>query len=417
MSDDIFSSPHPADPSARPPAAPAAAATTALAVRPMPGGADGSGAASTWGLGWTGVHTVALLELRQRIRSTRWVAVLVVWAALLAVLTLLVRWAVRRAYTAGFPADGGAEAERAVDLANQVAARMTFGIIVFLVLSLAGLVAPALSATSVNGDRQAGVLATLQTSLLTPAQIVVGKLLAAWVTGLALLGAALPFLLWIYLDGGTPFGRLVVVLAVMALTLLVVCAVGLGWSAAATRTSSSVVLTYITVALLGPGLPLLFLLSVPIVTETTLVPVLTQRAQPTADGSSPGACQVVQDRRPLTYTNRSWWLLAASPYVVVADASPKPVTTEGLGDDPLSSIRDNVREVRLGPQFPVQECYVGGADEEQRALARRAQRESLGVTWPYGLGADLTLGALFTVVAVRRLRTPTRRLPSGTRVA
>ena len=79
-----------------------------------------------------------------------------------------------------------------------------FGLIVYLVLSLGSLISPALSATSVNGDRSAGVLATLQTTLLTPAEIALGKLGAAWLTALAFLAVALPFLGWGFLDGGTP---------------------------------------------------------------------------------------------------------------------------------------------------------------------------------------------------------------------
>ena len=386
------------------------AAPVLLAARPTPSG-DGPG---TWSLGWSGIRTVAVLELRQRIRSTRWTAVLVLWVGVLALLTVLVRWAVHRLYAQSV-GDGGlgpAAESAAARLADQIAGRLTFGIIVFLVLSLAGLVSPALSATSVNGDRQAGVLATLQTTLLSPAQIVVGKLLAAWVTGLALLGAALPFLLWIYLDGGTPLGRLAVVVGVIALTILVVCAIGLGWSAISSRTSSSAVLTYLTVALLGPGLPLLFALSVPLVTEFEQVKVYTEAYDDT--GTPLQRCETITQEQSVTHTDRSWWLLAASPYVVVADASPKPLADGG--SDPLGGIRDAVREIRLGPEDTLQECGVGTAQDDA-AARRAAQREGLGATWPYGLGLDLALGGLFVVVAVRRLRTPTRRLPTGTRVA
>lgn len=365
----------------------------------------------TWGLGWSGVRTVALLELRQRIRSTRWVAVLVVWTAILAGLTFLVRWGIRRAVAGPVDAIGGEQVEQVV---NGEIGRLTFGIIVFLVLSLAGLVAPALSATSINGDRQAGVLATLQTTMLTPAEIVVGKLLAAWVTALALLAAALPFLLWVYLDGGTPFGRLVVVLAVLAATLLVVCAVGLGWSALTSRTSSSAVLTYLTIALLGPGLPLLFALSVPLVTQERVVPVTVVVGGYDPGTGEPQGCRTEPQARVLTYTNRSWWLLAVSPYVVVADAAPRPPAGADTSD-PLTEIRDGVREARLGPRFPIDECTFSYTEEDERA--RAAERDALGVTWPAGLGSLFVLGAGFTALAVRRLRTPTRRLPTGTRVA
>jgi hypothetical protein len=49
--------------------------------------------------------------------------------------------------------------------------------------------------------------------------------------------------------------------------------------------------------------------------------------------------------------------------------------------------------------------------------ARARDRDRLSPVWPYGLAADVAVGAGFTVVAVRRLRAPARALPRGTRVA
>jgi ABC-type transport system involved in multi-copper enzyme maturation permease subunit len=177
-------------------------------VRPEPG-REGS-----WRLGWSGVRTVAVLELRQRVRSTRWIVVLVVWVTVLAALTLLIRHAVHS--TLEPVGQFGPPDPQQVADAQRLAGATLFGIIFFLVLSLGGLVAPALTATSVNGDRAAGVLAALQTTLLTPAEIAVGKLAAAWATALALLVAASPFVLWAYVDGGTPAGRLATTLGVLA---------------------------------------------------------------------------------------------------------------------------------------------------------------------------------------------------------
>ena len=61
-----------------------------------------------------------------------------------------------------------------------------YDIVIFFVLGLAMLIVPSLTATSVNGDREHGVLATLQTTLLTAWDLALGKLLAAWVTALDL---------------------------------------------------------------------------------------------------------------------------------------------------------------------------------------------------------------------------------------
>ena len=129
-------------------------------------------------------------------------------------------------------------------------------------------------------------------------------------------------------------GRLLTTLVVLALTLLVVCAIGLGYSALTARTSSSAVLTYLTVSFLGLGLPLLFLLLLPTVTT---VDTVVQRTV-TPDGLH---CVSQTVRITQIHTSRIWWLLAPSPYVVVADASPKPAGDSA--GDPLSLIRAGAR--------------------------------------------------------------------------
>jgi ABC-type transport system involved in multi-copper enzyme maturation permease subunit len=379
--------------------------------------------AGTWRLTRRGVATVAMLELRQRVRSTRWVAVLAVWAAALGGLAALIHYAVRAAMVDPSTVD-------TADLDQRAGATM-FGLMVLLVLALGALVAPALSATSVNGDRTAGVLATLQTTLLSPAEIAVGKLAAAWLTGLALLAVALPFIGWAYLEGGTPAGRLVVVLLLLAVMLLVVCAIGLGWSALTARTTSSAVLTYLTVVLLGLGLPVLFALLLPLTSRTdrvlvrTMVPVESASTPPGSSSATPSPqveqpmqCEQREETIRTTHTEDLWWVLAPDPAVVIADAAPRPAGPAGTQDgDLLSSIRSGVRELRLGQRGVQDSCYVSAAVSAQQEAVRRSQREALGITWPYGLAVDLIIGAGFTALAVVRLRAPSTRLPRGTRVA
>lgn len=370
-------------------------------------------AGGTWKVSWSGLRTVAVLDLRQRVRSSRWKIVLGIWMLILLALTLLIRGAV--AQTMEYATGGGVPSDE-YTRAQESAGATLFGLVVFLVLSLGALIAPALSASSVNGDRSAGVLATLQTTLLTPAEIALGKLLAAWLTALTLLVTAAPFLIWAYFQGGTPVGRLLTTLGVLALTLLVVCAIGLGWSAATARTPASTVLTYLTVTFLGLGLPLLFALSTPLVRQDDRVQVRSEQGTVTVEGAEPTyTCVTSVEERTRYHTERNWWLLAASPYVVVADSAPAPRDGASYGD-PLTSIATVVREARLGPPEIENQCYSG--DEGQRAeRERQAQRAALAPTWPYGLLIDLGLGAAFTAVAVLRLRTPTRNLPRGTRVA
>jgi len=360
--------------------------------------------AGTWHVSRSGVGTVARLELRQRVRSTRWLIVLLAWAVVLGALAALIRHAVFSDAMNGLSAG---------DRSRQAGATM-FGLVILLVLSLGALIAPALSATSINGDRAAGVLATMQTTLLSPAEIVLGKLLAAWLTALALLAVALPFIGWGFFTGGTPWTRLVVSVVLLAVVLLVLCAIGLGWSAVAARTASSAVLTYLSVAFLGLGLPMLFGLMIPVVSTTEQRTVsYMEEITPGAvavDGSPAMHCVTRVEPSGVTHTERIWWILAANPFVVIADAAPTPA---GDRDDLLSLTRDGLRELRLGEDRTAGCQDQNGFDDP----ARRAARDRLSAVWPYGLAAEVAVGVGFTVVAVRRLRTPSRRLPRGVRVA
>jgi ABC-type transport system involved in multi-copper enzyme maturation permease subunit len=371
---------------------------------------------STWGLTWRGVRTVTVLELRQRVRSTRWWVVLGVWAIVLAVLTGLVHNALDEMHY------------------EEEAGVIVFGVVVLLVLSLGGLVAPAITATSINGDRSAGVLATLQATLLTPAEIALGKLLAGWATSLALLAVSLPFLGWAYLDGGTPAGRLLVAVPLLAVMFLLVTAFALGMSAVTAKASSSAVLTYLAVAALGIGSPLLFGLSLPLVSQEDAVRV--QRFEPTADPTDDEwamECVTFTEMTYQTHTERIWWMLAANPYVVIADAMPAP-TGQGWYNDPLTEIRYGVQLAKLGPLPPEIECVPpDGGSPGSRDLCvsdrtpcvppdggspgEQAPAGDMSPAWPFGLAADLALGAAGFVLAVRRLRAPARKLPRGTRVA
>ena len=133
-------------------------------------------------MSWHGIRTVAVLELRQRLRASRWAMVLGVWFAIIALVTVLTNLTLHDPLVASGPS--------------------MYDVVVFFVLGLGMLVVPSLTATSINGDREHGVLATLQTTLLASADIVLGKLLAAWAIAAAFLVTALPFLVWAWFEGG-----------------------------------------------------------------------------------------------------------------------------------------------------------------------------------------------------------------------
>lgn len=359
----------------------------------------------TWTLTWHGIRTVTALELRQRVRSSRWKIALTVWFLLVAAITLLAFGALL--FDPPIP---GEVNERGVVLGVIVSA---------LVLGLGLLVTPTLTSTSVNGDRGAGTLATLQVTLLSPAEIALGKLLAAWLSACAFLLVSLPFYVLALLAGGLPVATLPRVLLLTALLLAAVCGIGLGWSTIAARPAGSTVLTFVTVAALTIFSPVFFGLTYPFLSTYERVQVYgvpdSAWEQAPMDADEPFAgfsCEITLQEREVARTDLTWWLLAVNPFVIVADGALPPGADDGRGES-ISFIRESsqaLRELRLGPPEVRDECFL-----EEDALDQE-ERTTVPI-WPFGLAFDLLLGAAGFVVAVRRLRIPQRKLARGTRVA
>jgi hypothetical protein len=126
-------------------------------------------------------------------------------------------------------------------------------------------------------------------------------------------------------------------------------------------------------------------------------------------------------------TDRTWWLLAPNPFVVLADAAPQipdePADRQGPPEDrvgvrardldPLGQIGRQVRDLRRPPSDPEN---VGGALLSPGVRPER-EREEPDPVWPTGLAVNVALGGLALWLTSRRLRTPTRNLPRGQRVA
>ncbi|NHC15408.1 ABC transporter permease [Motilibacter deserti] len=370
-----------------------------------------------------GVLVVARGELRQRVRAGRWRWLLAAWVAVLAAFTVLLRLALSTGLEPG-----------------QEMGPPLFGGLMLFVLGLAMLVVPSLTAQSVNGDRERGLLAPLQVTLLTPWEIALGKLAAAWGVALLFLALALPFAVWSLVEGGVGAGQLLVAVLVEALLLGVVCAIGLGLSAALSRSTTSAVLTYLAVFALSAGTLIAFGLA--------LVATSEAREEAYYDGDGVATTYMTTEDHP----ERVWWLLAPNPFVVLADAAPRndPGMPRRYADyvqdyepeplDPLGEIGRAVREARdpeaydgwysYGPYPPGGGITAvvptpgalpepGVAYDPDVSVAGSAvdgPREAAAV-WPWGLGFDLLLGAGAVWLAARRLRAPAHRLGKGSRIA
>jgi len=348
----------------------------------------------------SGVLTVARLEFRLRIRAGRWRWLVGAWFVVLAVVTWLVRTA------ASQPNIVGESVER-----ERTLGAVMFGVVVLVVLALALLVAPALAAQSVNGDRERGTLATLQVTRLRAGEIALGKLVASWGTALVFLAVTLPLALWCYTEGGLSVGRIAGVYLVTALLLGVVCAISLGLSALLARSTTSGVLAYLTVFALAAGTVIMFGL-------------VTASTQQTVSGSSrictdASNCTESSYETTIARPDRTWWLLAPNPFVVLADSAPSgPVRTERLPNgqvvevpadvDVLGSLSRELHRIRATPQR---------VEDQYGTTVAVPDGVSGGPVWPLGLGIDVALAAGALWVTTVRLRTPTRRLARGQRVA
>ena len=351
------------------------------------------GATPTWRLSSGGVRTVAWLELRRLMRARRWV---VAWAAWTLVVTGLCGLIVLSAVTLGGTVDDST-------------GTILFGVTVLVVLSFGLLVAPGLAATSINGDSRDGTLATMQATLLSPAELAVGKLLAAWAGTLALLAGALPSLVVAFALGGTRLLRLLVIVLLVGVSLAVVTAVGLGLSALVSKPVAAIVLSYVVAFCLAVVSPLLVPLSAALLTTTETV-TYVEAVTFDPDSGRPTECVERERTESVARTDWTWWLLVTSPYVVVADAAPAQAVDQ-FDYDVLRGLGDVSREARLGPSLVQDWC--SDVDEQQRA----AERAGLPPVWPWGLALYVLLVLGSVALAVRRLRTPVHRLPVGQRIA
>ena len=350
----------------------------------------------------SGIATVARQEFRLRIRAGRWKALLAAFFLVLLVFTVLLRGAMSNLGPQDLPYTG----------------TVLFGGLALFVLGLALLVVPALAAQSVNGDRERGTLATLQVTRLSAGEIVLGKFVAAWGTALVFLALTLPLVAYAMTQGGVPFGRVVVVLLVLALLLGTVCAVSLLLSSLLSRTTTSGVLAYLSVFALAVGTLIVFGLVTAVTAESTTMTYENDCTGAPADSGCVEGLQAYETTQ--ARTDRTWWLLAPNPFVVLADAAPQlPAEPERYDDvgttvqardlDPLGTIGRAVRDLRRTPDTTVDDGGLLGSPpaEERRPPA----------LWPTGLAIDVLLGVGALVLTERRLRTPTRNLPKGQRVA
>lgn len=193
-------------------------------------------------------NPVLTRELRGRIRGKRAMVMLVAYLAITALVTLLVY----AASASGF--------ERGI---NDPEAGRGIGKGIFLTVMVATLVqvcviSPALTAGAISGEKERQTYDLLLISLLSPWQIVVGKLVAALGFALLLIIAALPLAGLAFLFGGVSGAELIIGVIGILVTAVSYATVGLLASALMRSTLSATVLAQGIVIALLLGVPFLY---------------------------------------------------------------------------------------------------------------------------------------------------------------
>ncbi|WP_306232923.1 ABC transporter permease [Agrococcus beijingensis] len=333
------------------------------------------------------------LELAQRVRS-------VAWYVLLGVVGLVVGGVIVVLFLSlqGYQRDlGGA----------------IFATTIFLVMLVTSLVTPALSGNAINGDRDAGTLASTQVTQVTGAQLVLGKVLGSWIASLGFLAVCVPFMVISAMLGGLRLEAVLISIPMVVLEIGVISAIGVGLSGVIRKPIFSTVVTYLVVAFLSVGTLIGFgVATIAFQSEETRNEIRFDY-----DEVSGVATCVDTDRTYETVIarpDRVWWMLAANPYVILADAIPPHFGGDGYPDDVFGQIALGVRTIQEPPH--VESC----ADYDSQGNWQDPSAdiyERTAPSWFVGMGIHALLAASAVWGAIAAVRAPARTLAAGSRIA
>jgi ABC-type transport system involved in multi-copper enzyme maturation permease subunit len=352
----------------------------------------------------TGTGVIFSLEMRQRLRGVAWYVLLGVFFGLFFLITVATSIIV---FATGDDS-GGANVGGPL-----------YSIIIYFVLLLGSLVAPAMSGNAINGDRDAGTLATTQVTLITTGQIVIGKFLAAWTTALGFLIIALPFLVYGAAVGGENVGTVGISLLVLAAELGVIAAIGVGLSGLIARPLFSIVVTYLSVAALTLGTLIAFTLSGLAIETPSVIYTYNNVHETTKTCDGLGSFKTTTPRFDLV-----WGVLAPNPFVVLTDAVPATYDNHGNPTDAFGTFKVAERDAQLSPftdATPASACREALREDSpvysDDEYSGRNLINGTSPSWPVGLGIQLVLAVAALLGGWAKTRTPARRLARGSRVA
>lgn len=373
----------------------------------------------------SGVGAVLRERLRRRLGSGRFWVLVAVYAVALGALTALsfaVAWAMAALSNGG-------------DIGPLV-----YSGVVFAVLLLAIVAGPAAQGRALNAPaffrRKGESAAPADPAAATNAGatgVVLGALLAEWVTSLVFVAVAGPVLLVVALAGGVSADVLFGSLAIVVLEILLLGAIAVGLSGLIDRPRASVAAAYGAVAALTVGTLVVFagvgnLVRHEVVTEYRGVSWSAAELVADCDAAyAEGASDCVEDadgggvttceawQRDTTERPRldlAWWALVPNPFVLVADAAPP--TWLGSAQSPadlFGLVTLGVRQAQIAaePVEVLDSCTIDGQDVASSAPALVERTAS---TWYLGVLIQTALATGLLIAAARR-RARQRRTPTA----
>ncbi len=204
-----------------------------------------------------GINPLMVKELRGYMRGTRAYAVLTVYMGIISGITILLYTGVSLAN----PASG-------VSNSSQVGSAL-FYVMVGLQIVLVSFVAPAFTVGAISSERERHTFGLLKVTLLSPGQIVWGKLIPVLGYVLLLGLATTPLFSLAFILGGVEPAQFAVALCVILASAALFTTLGVFVSSRAHDTLSATVITYAIVVGIVVGLAVLTVLGLPALTELT----------------------------------------------------------------------------------------------------------------------------------------------------
>ncbi len=164
------------------------------------------------------LNPILVKDLRSRMRGARTYILLTIYLLILAGVALLLYVAIAR------------------DIGNELNAGRQIGRALFFTISTVALIevcliTPVLTSGSIAGEKERQTYDLLVASLLTPWQIVWGKLVSALAFALLLIVAIVPVMSLAFLFGGIGLTEVLIAIVGLVVTALLYATIGLFWSA------------------------------------------------------------------------------------------------------------------------------------------------------------------------------------------